>query len=727
MTGKEVAELTGVSERSIRRYASSSNDGTVNIKGSVYHFRLIDGVGGRGKVFDFWIGENDGSETKSTSTAERSGGVDQGREDASDERKNSGGCSILNDLHTRSLKSSKTSRLCSDEKAKSIDPREALKLSDAKRSDAELRCRLVMEFEKRPKGMTIESFIGELSIDYESLNVTTSKINRWLGAYRKAKKQGSNVIVALADNSGRPKGITKLTDDMKKMTVRYLLRQDVHLSVSGIYSNLQHAFGDVLPSRNTVNRFIEEWKAKNVLQWAVRVSPDKAKSKYMPAWGSLSENIKYKNQVWELDGTIADVVTVDAKRWTIVGAIDVFSRRVVVTLEESNTSFALARNMRKAIIKLGIPDVVLTDNGKDYKSNHFSSICLSLGIEQKFTHPYSGDQKPHIERFFGTLTRELFQSIEGFCGNSVAQRQAIQSGLSFEDRLKAIDKWKAKSYSEEGFKKLLRKKDQYGGLPIEVPLTPQELASWIDRWVNTMYEQGRHSMLKMSPMQKWESDFTPAQSVGNLRSLDFLLGESKYRMIEKKGIVYSKDGYKGQYWHPALAEMEGAKVMTIEPDEMGELLIYTEDREFVCVAEDPTLKGQSREKAAVGKRIFNKRMRQAKVAIVKATEASKALNDPLIVDQIIEMENELGISMPEMRTPKQTKEIVAANAVAEAKSRCEVKEDLPSEIKWKTHRERFIDKMMSRTWDDKDTALSERYPTEYERALEFVANHKKAG
>lgn len=705
---KEASNHFGVGERAIQ---IACNRGSKK-----YRFQKVEGKGGRGEVYEIWIGENYGSETESTSIAERSGGIDQVSEITDIER-------VSNYKKRGSVSNSKTGHGQCD--VKSIDPREALKLPEKERQKAELRCKLVIAYQKRPQGMSIDAFMDELSIDFESLNVTKAKINRWMGEYKKAIRDKRNVIVALADSRGRPKGITKLTDDMKKMTVRYLLRRDVHLNIAGIYANLQHAFGDALPSRNTVDRYIEEWKELNALQWAIRVNPNRAKSHFQPAHGSRSEHIKYKNQVWELDGTIADIITIDAKRWTIVGAIDVFSRRPVVTLEESNTSFALARNMRKAIIKLGIPDMVLTDNGKDYKSNHFESVCLSLGIEQKFTEPFSGDQKPHIERFFGTLTRELFQSIEGFCGNSVAQRQAIQSSLTFEDRLQAIEKWKAKSYSEDGFAKLFAKKKEYGGLPIEVPLTPEELASWIDRWVSAMYEQERHGGINMSPIAKWESDFTPANTVGNLRSLDFLLGKSEYRTITKKGIVITRDGITGEYHHPSIAGMTGKKVMVIEPDEMGEVLVYSDNREFLCIAIDETLQGRSREESAAIVKAYKKEVKAYVKANKEMDRLAKELDDPLITHRIEAAEQRLGLSAPEIRTPKQTKEIIAANAAAEAKSSCE-EPKTNSTKRWESVFDRFVDKLLTGTWDEKDTKLSEKYQDVYESALREVERKKKA-
>ncbi|MFA6629036.1 MAG: DDE-type integrase/transposase/recombinase [Sulfuricurvum sp.] len=701
---KAASVYFGVGERAIQ---IACNRGSKK-----YQFQKVEGVGGRGEVYEIWIGENDGSETGAATDAQSSFGIDRSNEDADIELNLQRGHSICNDLNDRCNGSDGQDRINS--KTNQVDPREALKLDDDKRISAELRCRLVMEYEKRPQGMTIDAFIAELSIDFEPLNVTSSKINRWLGEYRKAKKEKRNVVVALADTRGRKKGITKLTEEMKEMTVRYLLRRDVHLNIAGIYANLKHAFGEALPSLNTVDRFIKQWKETNALQWAIRVNPSKAKSHFQPAHGSRSEHIKYKNQVWELDGTVADVMTSDAKRWTIVAAIDVFSRRPVVTLEKSNTSYALARNMRKALIKLGIPDIVLTDHGRDYKSNHFESVCLSLGIDHKTTDPFSGDQKPHIERFFGTLTRELFRSIDGFVGHSVEERSAIQSGMHLKDRLESIKRWREKAYDADSFASALlkrKKQEEYGGLPIEVPLTSDELSEWIDRWVNAMYERRDHRKLRMSPMEKWESDPTPAQTVGNLHSLDFLLGKSEYRTILKEGIVITRNGIKGEYHHPSIAGMTGKKVMVIEPDEMGEILVYDENREFLCVAIDPTLQGRSREEAAEITRTYNKLVRGFEKINKKMADMSKELDDPLITHRIIAAEKEYDIPMPEIRTPKTTKEIVAANAAAEAKtkSHCEVKK-----VKYGSLRELFEDKIPNGGWLEHELVLIEENRELYE-------------
>ena len=48
--------------------------------------------------------------------------------------------------------------------------------------------------------------------------------------------------------------------------------------------------------------------------------------------------------------------------------------------------------------------------------------------------PYTPEAKPFVERFLGTLTRDLFATLPGFSGHDVAQAQALRSRKSFAAR-----------------------------------------------------------------------------------------------------------------------------------------------------------------------------------------------------------------------------------------------------------------------------------------------------
>lgn len=489
------------------------------------------------------------------------------------------------------------------------------------------KAKICEEYIKRPKGMTMQEFAK----NHNGLP-SRGQFFRWVQIYLAAQKSGM-VLDALIDTRGRPRGSSKLSEEMKEMCERYMLRMDIHIgeNYTAIYKNLKAAFGEVLPSYETVARYCKVWKKQNNIQWDFRKNPDKAKSRHLAGAGSASEKAKHKNHYWELDSTVADVITADGKRWTVVGAIDIHTRRVAVTLEESGGAYALCRNLRSAILKLGVPEHVVTDNGKDYTSNHFESVCINLHIEQIKVPPYSGDAKPHIERFFGTMSEELFRGIEGFCGHNVAQREGIRSTLSFEDRLKAVERWRAKNYGAKDFAKFFRKRKELAGMAIEVPLTSEELRGLIGDWVEYVYEHREHRGIKTTPLEKYKSDYMPAKIVHNQRSLDLLLGGFAYYTVGKNGVTIRKDGQTYQYSADELAGKSGQVVKVMFPDELSCIYVYDESG-FVCEAIDPSVRGESRERLASVKKASKKLLKKFNKIQQEATTLAKESKDPTIID-----------------------------------------------------------------------------------------------
>ncbi|MFV0481755.1 MAG: DDE-type integrase/transposase/recombinase [Campylobacteraceae bacterium] len=457
---------------------------------------------------------------------------------------------------------------------------------------------------------------------------------RWVRLYKAGIKQ-QNVLDHFIDTRGRPKNTLKMTKEMQEMCERYIIRSDIHPNNYSIYQLMRVAFGDELPSSSTIERYIKRYKNKEKILVAFATNPEKAKGKYMAAHGSMSAKAKYKNQYWELDGTKADIITSDGKRQAIIAAIDIYSRRVIVTVEEKSTSYAITRNLREGILRLGIPENVITDNGRDYISTHFGNVCTNLKINQKTVAPYSGDRKPHIERFFGTLTRELFRQLEGFCGHNVAERQAIRDRLSFEQKLIAKKKWQLQQFNEDRFVKIMKKE----GVQVHVPLSVDELRAYIKAWVENIYEHRVHRGIKMTPMEKYTQDITPAKTIKDEKTLDILLGEWLEYTVGKKGVMVRRDGKEAQYAHIKLIEYIGEKVYVSLSSDMGTAYIYDNEMQYICEAIDESLAGISREAIRAIHKDIKKLERENLQRVKKVDELAKKLGDPTIKD-IVNLEVE---------------------------------------------------------------------------------------
>ena len=95
---------------------------------------------------------------------------------------------------------------------------------------------------------------------------------------------------------------------------------------------------------------------------------------------------------------------------------------------------AIAALLRRCILEWGVPEAVRTDEGEDYTSRHVLGVLTDLEIEHRPCPPYTPEAKPFVERFLGTLTRDLFASLPGFSGHDVTQAQARRSRKSFATR-----------------------------------------------------------------------------------------------------------------------------------------------------------------------------------------------------------------------------------------------------------------------------------------------------
>lgn len=359
---------------------------------------------------------------------------------------------------------------------------------------------------------------------------------------------------------------------------------------------------------------------------------------------------------WELDSTPADVILEDGKRYTVLCAIDIYSRRPVFWVDERSSSYAIARLMRKAILRLGVPENVVIDNGKDYKSNHFASICGNLKIEQQTVPPFSGDMKPHVERIFGTLSRELFEEMEGYIGHDVAERSRIESRRGFAHRIESKSKWyeEEKKKRKKAFRDAFAIKKENLGLELKVPMSADALQKWIDGWVENIYEKRKHGSLDCSPLQQWHKAEGWVHGIPDPRMLDILLGESFVRKVGKKGIRL----HGALYQHVKLAEHVGRRVRLLTDDDMGHVFVYAMNYAPICIAEDYAYTGKSRAQLAEGKRISARISREMAKLLEEWEQTSREM-DPSIKDRIEAAAEAAGRPLPVTAVTKSTEMVHA--------------------------------------------------------------------
>jgi transposase InsO family protein len=139
-------------------------------------------------------------------------------------------------------------------------------------------------------------------------------------------------------------------------------------------------------------------------------------------------------QLWQMD-VMSGVLLDDGSDLKVVTGIDDHSRFCVVArLVRRATSRVVTEAFSEAMKTYGIPDEVLTDNGKCFTGRFglhqaevlFDRICRENGISHRLTAPRSPTTTGKIERFHQSLKKELL---------------ADRSFKSFQAAQKAIDTW----------------------------------------------------------------------------------------------------------------------------------------------------------------------------------------------------------------------------------------------------------------------------------------------
>lgn len=422
-------------------------------------------------------------------------------------------------------------------------------------------------------------------------------------------------ISGLAGKYGSRKGTGIIdTNEAVRNYILGAIYETPHVSCKNIMRGLRARFketGDILPSYRTLQVWVKTWKEENEQLLTAVKNPDEWRSKYKSAAGNASESITRLNQEWQFDGTPSDLLLADGKRCNIVGIIDVYSRRLSLSVCDRASAYAVGCATRKAILKWGVPETVRTDNGKDYVADYIKRVFAALSIEQIICPPFSPQKKPHIERAFRTFSHSLLEQLDGFIGHNVTERKDIEARRSFSQRLFNKDE------------------------TIELRLTTKELQDFCDRWCENIYEREEHGSLGMSPDEKAASYTGTVRRIADERCLDVLLakpaGKDGVRVVSKKGISYEGSHYNA----PELGGYEGQQIrVLLDEQDYGELYAFDLDGKFICKAISAENKGVSLEEVAAARSAIQKRALKAKKDALRRIAKETNLKGNAMVNEV---------------------------------------------------------------------------------------------
>jgi hypothetical protein len=406
-------------------------------------------------------------------------------------------------------------------------------------------------------------------------SLTEATLRRWHYAYREGG------LWALTDGYGSRKGHSKIesTPELYKLVLGCML-QHPHIQAKKIKAYVAATRPELdIASVRAIQRFMKSWTEENAQLWTYLTNPDRWKNVFMAAVGSQTERVERLNQVWELDSTPGDWMLTDG-RHSVVGVIDLYSRRLKLYVSKTSTASAVCQVFRRAALDWGLCEAARTDNGKDYVAEQFETVLRDLEVEHEICLPFASEQKGTIERAFRTMSHGILDLLPGFIGHSVAERKVIEARKSFADRVMTK------------------------GEAVEVGISSGELQVLLDKWTEVYHHNAHSGLEDRTPFEVATSWRAPVRRIRDERALDALLAEvAGTRTIEKKGIRLDNHRFDS----PALFEHVGrTAVIKRDEQDIGRVYVYV-DGEFITVAECPELLGISRKERAAAAKHAQKR------------------------------------------------------------------------------------------------------------------------
>lgn len=443
--------------------------------------------------------------------------------------------------------------------------------------------------------------------------------------FRAPAKASNDVLRSV----GRPKGTDFFTRNPAVGEAVMVILASQRLSATAVMALLQSEFPE-LPSLRTLKRFIKYVEDTRPAILAASRDPDRFKSHYRVSLGRADGGVTRAHEIWELDTTKADVVTLEGRRM-VLGVIDRFSRRARFLVAPSESGQSVRQILIDTIVAWGVvPETIVVDNGSGYINQSIVSACELLGIEHRPCPPGSPEKKPFVERLFGTFTRDRAELLDGYTGHSVADAQALRA----------------------------RAKKETGRALVVPKMTEGELQAILDNWTAGVYEARVHSGIGTSPLQKALMSPVPARAAPArellVQALSAFVGNL---MVGKRGLQWKR----GRYWCPELVPFVGQPLhVRRDENDLGQLLAFDGEGHFIGAAINHERAGLSEQAFAEAARLDQARWMKAQRK--ELTSAKRNFSIEKARDAILRRDAEAAgklVSLPQPTRPHETRTLAS--------------------------------------------------------------------
>ena len=393
-----------------------------------------------------------------------------------------------------------------------------------------------------------------LSVVASEAGVAYSTAQRWVSLYRRFG------LSALVRKRRSDRGQRRALSGKLREVVEALALEKPPLPIAALHRQICKIAGERrenTPTYKAVYRIVRELP-KDLL-----VLAHEGTKAYAEAFDLIHRREADRpNAIWQADHTLLDIFLVRdatkpaAKPWLTVVSDD-HSRAVAgyFLSFEAPSAIHTALALRQAIWRkedprwhvCGIPEILYSDNGSDFTSQHLEQVSADLKIQLVFSTPGVPRGRGRIERFFATLAQMCLCDLPGYSPSKGAMR----------------------------------------GKPT---LTLNQLDSLLRSFFVEIYNRRTHSETRIPPSERWETGGFLPRMPDSLEKLDLLLlTVARQRKVQSDCVRYQ--GLR--YIDATLAAYIGESVtVRYDPRDMAEIRVFHQDR-FVCRAICPELAGET--------------------------------------------------------------------------------------------------------------------------------------
>lgn len=244
-------------------------------------------------------------------------------------------------------------------------------------------------------------------------SVTDRTLRRWIQRYQRDGLEGL-VRKLRADkhtSSVLPTPLRQLAEGLALETPRRSIKT-IHRMVCEVAQKL----GERSPSYSTIYQLISG------MDPAMQMLAHEGSKIYSETYDLLyRREATSPNELWQADHTLLDIWVLDecdlpVRPWLSV-IIDDYSRAIAgfFLALQAPSAIQTALALRQGIWRkteptwpiCGIPQMLYTDHGSDFTSQHIEQVCADLKIQMKFSIAGKPRGRGRIERFFETINQRL--------------------------------------------------------------------------------------------------------------------------------------------------------------------------------------------------------------------------------------------------------------------------------------------------------------------------------